>query len=138
MQIQTLAIVGNGFDLAHSLPTSYAQFKDSQETASVASFQQFVAKYCPESSEWTSFEDRINDLSMSCFQQSHDDAFDYDSVISDVQEINKVFEAIRSSLLTYLKRVVYLLTAISWIAQIGRFQNRWANFLMRNGCSKAD
>lgn len=105
MQIQTLAIVGNGFDLAHSLPTSYAQFKNSQETASVASFQQFVAKYCPESSEWTSFEDRINDLSMSCFQRSHDDAFDYDSVISDVQEINKVFDAIRSSLLTYLKRV---------------------------------
>ena len=105
MQIQTLAIVGNGFDLAHNLPTSYAQFKDSQETASLVSFQQFVEKYCPEGSDWTAFEDRINDLSMSCFLRSHDDDFDYDSVISDVQRINKAFDTIRSSLLTYLKRV---------------------------------
>lgn len=105
MQIQTLAIVGNGFDLVHNLPTSYSQFKDSQETASLASFQQFVAKYCPESSAWTAFEDRINDLSMSCFLRSHNDAFDYDSVISEMQEINKLFDTIRSSLLTYLKRV---------------------------------
>ena len=105
MPIQTLAIVGNGFDLAHNLPTSYLQFIYSQETASLVSFQQFVAKYCPESSAWTAFEDRINDLSMSCFLRSHNDDFDYDSVISEMQEINKVFDTIRSSLLTYLKRV---------------------------------
>ena len=98
----TLAIVGNGFDIAHNLPTRYSQFIDALPSDAFDSFKELVRKYCPSTKSWTEFEERINDLTLSCFHKAYDDNYDYDSVLKDIGEVNRVFDDIRIKLMDYL------------------------------------
>ena len=68
-----LAIVGNGFDIAHNLPNRYAQFVEALPTDAFDSFRELVGKYCFSTKSWTEFEERINDLTLSCFHKAYDD-----------------------------------------------------------------
>ncbi len=57
---KTLAIIGNGFDLAHGYRTRYESFSESVDDAALAEFKE----YCDEASieTWHEFENNINIL----------------------------------------------------------------------------
>lgn len=97
-----LAIIGNGFDMAHGLKTSYRDFVYSQNHELFKEYYQFLKKYCGEDPHWYSFEERINDLSMKCFQCLYDDQYDYNEVMQDTIQINLIFRALHSNLSQYL------------------------------------
>lgn len=97
-----LAIVGNGFDIAHGLRTGYPQFIAALPSDAFDSFRGLVEKYCVETKSWTKFEERINDLTLSCFHNAYNDDYDYDSVMKDIKEVNRTFDDIRIKLRDYL------------------------------------
>ena len=58
---RTLAIIGNGFDLAHNYATLYKSFVDSTDSESLDIFRE----YCDKDgtiTTWYSFEENINHL----------------------------------------------------------------------------
>ena len=59
--MQRLIIIGNGFDRAHNLPTSYSHFMN-QLTEEHAGFYKTICQYIPEDSLWASFEEALSEL----------------------------------------------------------------------------
>ena len=59
----TLVIVGNGFDLWHGLPTSYADFKIFLENnGNHKNFLEDISKYIDESALWSDFEHALGEI----------------------------------------------------------------------------
>lgn len=101
-----LAIIGNGFDLAHGLKTSYNDFVRAQDQEIFAEYKYFLEKYCGNVDEWNSFEDRINELTYNCYQQLFSDALEQDEVSHDAETINQIFRNLHKYLLEYLNVVM--------------------------------
>ena len=76
-----LAIIGNGFDLAHGLKTSYYDFVCAQKEGTFKNYNDFLKRYGNGSQHWYSFEDRIDEISMQCFQCLYDDQYDYNDCL---------------------------------------------------------
>ena len=62
-----IAIVGNGFDMAHDLKTGYNDFVNAQKKETFAEYKAFLEKYCGNADGWSSFEERINELTYNCY-----------------------------------------------------------------------
>ncbi len=58
---KVLVIIGNGFDIAHNLPTKYSNFME-QLTEEHSTFYETICRYIPEDSLWASFEEALADL----------------------------------------------------------------------------
>ena len=101
-----LAIIGNGFDLAHGLKTSYYDFVCAQKEGTFKNYNDFLKRYGNGSQHWYSFEDRIDEISMQCFQCLYDDQYDYNEVLHDTDQINQLFKDIKGHLLKYLRNEV--------------------------------
>ena len=97
-----IAIVGNGFDMAHDLKTGYNDFVNAQNKDTFAEYKAFLEKYCGNADGWSSFEERINELTYNCYGHSFDDSQNYDDVLQDVKRINELFENLHSYLSDYL------------------------------------
>lgn len=71
--MECLVIIGNGFDIAHNLPTSYYDFL-KQLNEEHQDFYEKICQYIPKESLWSSFEEA---LSMLDEEQVQDDNICY-------------------------------------------------------------
>lgn len=99
---RSLAIIGNGFDLNHGLPTGFDAFSSLLPVTISEKFKKFLSDYCVVTKHWSDFEDAIAKLSESCLLRSYNDAYDYEQVLQDIDELNTLFEEIRKELTQYL------------------------------------
>lgn len=98
-----LAIIGNGFDLAHHYETSYRSFSCRVSSPILDKFQ----SYCedePSINTWYDFENNIRILTEKLFLQSYDEACDYDKNRNQVYELQGLFSGISDLLKNYLKQ----------------------------------
>ena len=98
---KTIAIIGNGFDLAHGYKTRYADFVKTVKSKALDTFRLF----CDEKSidEWYDFEKNIEALTMKYFISSMDDSEDYTLNRKKIKKLTSVFNKIHDLLLEYLK-----------------------------------
>ncbi len=101
-----LAIIGNGFDLAHGLRTSYQDFVTTTGMDFFSEFRSLLIEYCGTDLKWYEFERRINELTIQCFYREMDeDPTVVDRAQTDLQRINKQFRTLHRKLLDYLLSV---------------------------------
>lgn len=98
---RSLAILGNGFDLAHGYKTTYDDFVTNTKNTDLEKFQ----KLCEDEKikTWYDFEKNVSIMSLNLYQKNFTDDADYDEVSNNLQQLNKVFMNIHSLLLNYLK-----------------------------------
>lgn len=68
--MRRLIIIGNGFDLAHELPTKYSDFL-KQLTEEHAEFYKAICQYIPEDALWASFEEALAKLDYEQLQEDN-------------------------------------------------------------------
>lgn len=68
--MKRLIIIGNGFDIAHGLHTSYSFFM-KQLTEEHAAFYNTVCQYIPEDALWASFEEALAELDDEQLQEDN-------------------------------------------------------------------
>lgn len=99
----TLAIIGNGFDLNHGYDTLYSSFAKANEgSPALAIFESYCGKELP-GRTWYDFENNIRDLTEKLFLQSYDEEHDYEENRKRVKELKGAFTEIHTLLKEYLK-----------------------------------
>lgn len=101
-----LAIIGNGFDLAHGLKTSYLNFVTTTGMDFFSDFRDLLIEYCGTDLNWYEFERRISELTIQCFYREMDE----DPTVAaraqaDLQRINEQFRIFHRKLADYLLSV---------------------------------
>lgn len=101
---QTLAVIGNGFDLAHGYQTDYHSFIQKVSDKNLDRFKAYCQKE-QEIKTWYDFETNIRILSETLFQQSLalPDNKKWKKNRKQVQELKTIFQAIHQRLIQYLK-----------------------------------
>ena len=101
---KTIAIIGNGFDLAHGYKTRYKDFAENTKSKALDIFRCF----CDENSivEWYDFEKNIESLTMKYFLASMDDSEDYSANRRELSALTGAFNEIHSLLEEYLKNEI--------------------------------
>ena len=100
---RTLAIIGNGFDIAHNYATLYRSFVDVTSSESLDIFKE----YCDKDdtiTTWYSFEENINQLTQELFLQSMSEDHDYEIVRQDRSRLRDAFADIHNLLIRYLRQ----------------------------------
>jgi len=105
-KIKRLAILGNGFDIAHGYLTSYQNF---YETVGPEHFESF-RKLCEdmlqttyeEGSNWYQFEDLMDQVAFMSRQRAMEDPSISDEIMRKMHLINEEFEKIQYLLKEYL------------------------------------
>lgn len=102
---QTLAVIGNGFDLAHGYQTDYHSFIQKMSDKNLDRFKAYCQKE-QEIKTWYDFETNIRILSETLFQQSLalPDDKKWKKNRKQVQELKTIFQAIHQRLIQYLKK----------------------------------
>lgn len=98
---KTLAIVGNGFDLAHDYPTDYKAFVKNTNSHSLDVFKSF----CDQEESivtWFMFEENIRILTGKLFQQNFEDGCDFKDNKHQAQVLREAFQEIHNLLMEYL------------------------------------
>lgn len=98
----TLAIIGNGFDMSHGYNTDYRTFTEKTNNLYLDIFR----SYCEKENEittWHLFEENIRILTEKMFLQSMTEECDYDSNRKEVEELKTSFQEIHRLLIEYLK-----------------------------------
>ena len=99
---RTLAIIGNGFDLAHHYATGYDSFVEATKSQSLDLFEE----YCAEDKSittWYRFEENIDRLTQELFSQSFRNDHDYELVQQTQSSLRDVFADIHNLLIQYLR-----------------------------------
>ncbi|MBQ8836820.1 MAG: hypothetical protein IJ002_04855 [Clostridia bacterium] len=99
---RTLAIIGNGFDLAHGYNTDYNSFSKNVAAPCLDEFKMF----CKDEDAictWFLFEKNINILSEKMFHQSMTEECDYESNRKKVKSLETTFREIHTLLIEYLE-----------------------------------
>ena len=98
---QTLAIIGNGFDMNHGYNTDYKSFVSKTKDPSLEKFQE----YCEieDISTWYLFEENIRILSEKLFFKSVSENCDFDDNRKEVRELTDIFKKIHVLLKNYLE-----------------------------------
>ncbi len=102
---RTLAIIGNGFDIAHGYHTGYQSFVENTSSPSLDIFK----AYCQNESSiktWYLFEENIRTLTGNLFAQSYSEDCDYDANRAEVSHLRDVFKEIHDLLIHYLDREI--------------------------------
>lgn len=92
-----LFIIGNGFDLAHHLETSYSNFREFLQDYNYSDVYEFIQNNCYIDSEWNEFESALGrvdvDNFLSPYQQEmyFDDNEDLTSVSNMIVALEQVF-----------------------------------------------
>lgn len=100
---KTLAIVGNGFDLAHGFHTDYKSFVAHTADPSLDRFRA-LCENGVDTTTWYLFEENIGRLSSELFMASMAEDADYDEVRGKIAELRETFQQIHPLLLQYLRR----------------------------------
>lgn len=101
-KLQTLAIIGNGFDLSHGYSTDYKSFSKNTNAPCLDEFKSF----CDDETSiftWYLFEENINILSEKMFQQSMTEECNYESNRKKVKALETTFREIHALLIEYLE-----------------------------------
>ncbi|VYU04618.1 hypothetical protein [Clostridium tertium] len=113
-----LILIGNGFDLAHGLQTSYSAFAEKNiKNPVIIEFHKLVKELGSEipflddegkvkDITWYSFEENIERLSSWMFHKNFDDNLtqkDYDEIDKNMFQYNKIFEELSDLLFYYLE-----------------------------------
>ena len=97
---RAVAIIGNGFDLAHKYATDYESFITATDDPSLSIFKSFCESH--DITTWYSFEENINKLTHELFLQSYSEDIDYSIVQSKRSQLKDAFTAIHKLLINYL------------------------------------
>ena len=113
--MSTLVIIGNGFDQAHKLKTSYDDFIKNKSDEALDRFKEFWERYydasCPkcgkctyfkDQTTWNNFELGMCSMTDNMSHLSFDDNYDYPRLMSDIAELNNSYDRIRALLAEYL------------------------------------
>lgn len=100
---KTLAIIGNGFDLAHGYATDYRSFVEATDAKSLDAFREFCDKD-KSITTWYSFEENINRLTQNLFLQTYNEDHDYEIIRQDKSHLCNIFADIHTLLIDYLQR----------------------------------
>lgn len=102
----TLAIIGNGFDLSHGYHTLYSDFVRAYADSEVLStFESYCETELP-GSTWYNFENNIRELTQKLFLQSLSEDCDYEVNMALVRDVNKIFTELKILLADYLKKEI--------------------------------
>lgn len=104
MRYNAIAIIGNGFDLAHGYRTTYPQFVAAVGEDFFDNFRKYLDEYCGSSPNWYDFENRIRDLTLNCFLRSYEEDDSYEKSIEDLKKINEEFDLLQGKLMSYLSK----------------------------------
>lgn len=98
----TLAIVGNGFDLAHGYRTDYRSFAEHTDSACLEIFR----SYCrlADIETWYLFEENIRLITQALFLASMAEDCDYEDNRRQAEALARAFREIQALLLDYLSR----------------------------------
>lgn len=97
-----LAIVGNGFDLAHGFRTDYKSFVAHTADPSLDRFRELCQNEGGITT-WYLFEENIGSLSTQLFQSSMAEDADYDAARGKVAELKDTFQQLHPLLTRYLR-----------------------------------
>lgn len=100
---KTLAIVGNGFDLAHGFHTDYQSFVAHTADPSLDRFRELCENE-DGITTWYLFEENIGRLSSQLFLSGMAEDADYDAVRGAVAELKDTFQQIHPLLTRYLRQ----------------------------------
>lgn len=110
--IEKLVIVGNGFDLAHGLKTSYDDFRkaytDNEYMKKFKQLSSIVLTTNNNSQKWYDFESNIEAISRTVFQKTFKDLENDEfikSIDKEMEICNSLFEEIKNLLKSYLMNV---------------------------------
>ncbi|WGE48711.1 bacteriophage abortive infection AbiH family protein [Actinobacillus equuli] len=109
--MNTLVIIGNGFDLAHGLPTKYSDFgKFLSKNPKYADFYKLLTQYICFEDLWNSFEDALGKIDReqiqednSCYLVGYDDDDWSDSGHHDYQYMIEESLSFSSNISQYLR-----------------------------------
>lgn len=96
----SLAIIGNGFDLAHGYKTSFGDFVEYSDSTEFKTFRKYLKTYCGSDENWNDFEARIEELTLRVFLENFSD--NTDTVHDDIEKINETFKKLHTDLSCYL------------------------------------
>ena len=96
----TLAIIGNGFDLAHGYRTDYRSFAERTDSECLERFK----SYCrlADIETWYLFEENIRLITEALFHLSMTEDCDYEDNRRQTEELAGIFREIQKLLLDYL------------------------------------
>ena len=97
--ISTLAIIGNGFDLAHGYRTRYGDFIRWAGEDFFAGYRRCLAAYLPQAQDWWAFERQAEALTTAFYlRELADDTF----LEQVILPFNRLFQGIGEKLAAYL------------------------------------
>jgi len=96
----SLAIIGNGFDLAHDYNTSYEDFTNAIGESFFFEYKDYINTYCGGDGEWNNFEKHVEALTAAFYQKViSDEGFNENTI----RQFNIVFQSIKEKLIDYLQ-----------------------------------
>lgn len=95
-----LAIVGNGFDLAHGYRTSYDNFTTAIGEGFFSEYKNYLNTYCGCHDAWNHFEKQVETITAAFYQKVLSDEGLDDNVI---RKFNTAFLLIKEKLVAYLQ-----------------------------------
>ena len=98
----TLAIIGNGFDLAHGYKTDYRSFAESTESPYLEEFRSYCQR--EQIATWYLFEENIRRISGRLFLDSMEEGCDFAGNRREVARVTAVFQEIQRLLARCLAR----------------------------------
>lgn len=102
VRLDTLAIVGNGFDLAHNYKTDYKTFAEKVIHPSLKKFKDLCERE-QDITTWFYFEESIKVLTDSIFQKNLTGNCDFDKIQLEGKNLKSIFQDIHNLLIHYLK-----------------------------------
>lgn len=99
---KTLAIIGNGFDMAHGYATDYRTFAESTSSPYLEQFKAYCDKE-DSITTWYWFEDNIRVLTEKLLMQSFTEDCDFDVNRKEVNNVRSIFRGIHDLLIKYLQ-----------------------------------
>lgn len=109
MRFTKLAIIGNGFDLAHGYRTTFKDFIESKsEDKSIKSFKEFIDdNYDNDELNWYEFESIADDVTLKWFLDVNFPDIQHDSNIllekEDINRFNILFSKVSKNLMMYIQ-----------------------------------
>lgn len=99
---KTLAIIGNGFDMAHGYNTDYEAFANNVSSSYLDEFKAYCDKECSITT-WYWFEENIRILTEKLLMRSFTEDCDFDANRKEVDKVRSIFRNIHDLLIKYLQ-----------------------------------
>ena len=98
---KSLAIIGNGFDLAHGYKTTFDEFVKNTSNANLDIFREFCVD--EHITTWHRFEENIKLISINIYQNNFVDNANFNEISNKIAQLNRIFADIHNLLIEFLK-----------------------------------